>query len=238
MDENVLQIDRLVKALLSHPEVMEEHFGINVSDYDIVPVILNCMPFSWKGKYKNVYFTDSSSLNRFLASGHINAVVSKSKGKQRVLEKSTVYKLWESETPSADDLIRQFENPIQLQGYLKSRVRDRRWFPSDNTSAFTVDTFYTDNKLLKKNEKKIFGINELPKKKKIKNLIREKRKKFQDVRIDVKNLYNKALKRRVLVNLPCSIKLIVKHMSIPTNPLQISNRRRLRGDSQRPVRQN
>ncbi len=155
MDENVLQIDRLVKALLSHPEVMEEHFGINVFDYEIVPVILNCMPFSWKGKYKNVYFTDSSSLNRFLDSRYINAVVSKSKGEQRVLENSTVYKLWESETPSADDLIRQFENPIQLQGYLKSRVRDRRWFPSDNTSAFTVDTFYTDNKLLKKNEKKI-----------------------------------------------------------------------------------
>ncbi|EJG1884307.1 NERD domain-containing protein [Vibrio parahaemolyticus] len=178
MDENVLQIDRLVKALLSHPEVMEEHFGINVSDYDIVPVILNCMPFSWKGKYKNVYFTDSSSLNRFLASGHINAVVSKSKGKQRVLEKSTVYKLWESETPSADDLIRQFENPIQLQGYLKSRVRDRRWFPSDNTSAFTVDTFYTDNKLLKKNEKKIFGINVLPKKKKNKKSNKRKAKKI------------------------------------------------------------
>lgn len=165
MDENVLQIERLVNGLVSYPEVIKEHFGINVSDYDVVPVILNCMPFSWKGKYKNVYFTDASSLNRFLTSGHINSVVSKSKGKQRVLEKNTVYKLWESETPSADDLIRQFENPIQLQGHLKSRVKDRRWFPSNNTSAFTVDTFYTDSKLLKKNEKKIFGTSMPPEKK-------------------------------------------------------------------------
>ncbi|MFB2728233.1 hypothetical protein ACE02H_12275 [Shewanella mangrovisoli] len=188
MDENVLQIERLVNGLVSYPEVIKEHFGINVSDYDVVPVILNCMPFSWKGKYKNVYFTDSSSLNRFLTSGHINAVVSKSKGKHRVLEKNTVYKLWESETPSADDLIRQFEDPIQLQGHLKSRVMDRRWYPSNNTSAFTVDTFYTDSKLLKKMRRKFLEQVCHQKRRIVKKLIKEKRQNFQNVRIDAKEL--------------------------------------------------
>lgn len=157
IDETVLQVNRLKSALLEYPEVLKEKFGINVIDYEIVPVILNCLPFSWKGAYDGVYCTDSSSLGRFFTSGEINAVVSEKVGDKRALNKTAVYKLWASDKPTSSDLIRQLENPIQLKEYLDSRIKSGMWWPSDNTTAFTVDTFSTDSKALLKSQKKIFA---------------------------------------------------------------------------------
>ncbi|ACH63540.1 Nuclease-related domain family protein [Aliivibrio fischeri MJ11] len=150
------QITRLKNALTEYPEVITEHFGVNVNEYEIVPVILNCMPFSWRGRIEGVYVSDFSSLSKFAKNSKINMVMVNSEGQSECgLSK---LRLWSGSKPNADDLVRHLEDPIQLKPYLNSRKENPAWWVSNNEVAFTVVYYEIDTEKYVKNERSLFTV--------------------------------------------------------------------------------
>lgn len=152
--ETARQVNRLKDALILYPEVIQENFGVDCSDYEIIPVVFNCMPFSWTGKIDGVYVSDFSALSRLFRSSSINYVSTNLKGQDA---KETSYKQWKGEKLNSDDIIRHLERPIQVLPYAGSRKAEHRWWVADNQVAFTVKRFEIDPEEYHKQEKKIFG---------------------------------------------------------------------------------
>ncbi|MCW4989974.1 hypothetical protein [Enterobacter mori] len=117
------QVKRLVNGLRANPEVFEEHFGKSINDYELVPVIMNNLPFSIPGKVNDVYVTDFSSFSRLIKSRYINlGVISHSdKDGYNVSNHKKVYSMWEGDTLTAKDIINHFENPIQLHDFIENK---------------------------------------------------------------------------------------------------------------------
>ncbi|KAB7661717.1 hypothetical protein [Plesiomonas shigelloides] len=175
LSKTAQQVMRLKNALLEHPEVVHEHFDVNVKEYEIIPIILNCMPFSWKGKFEGVYISDLSSLSRFSKSSKINMVIVNREG-QSVRQVSKLDQ-WTGVRPNAHDLIKHFEDPIQLAPYIRSRRRNQTWWISNDEVAFTVTNFDIDAEKYAKEEKSLFST--FPSKTKVKNNKSKNRKKIQ-----------------------------------------------------------
>ena len=116
--DTVRQVNRLKKALNDYPEVIQEKFGVDCSSYEIVPIIFNCMPFSWTGKIDGVYVSDFSALSRLFKSSKINFVSTSLKGQE---VKESCYKQWAGKSLCSDDIIRHLEKPIQVLPYVESR---------------------------------------------------------------------------------------------------------------------
>lgn len=119
LDEFVGQLNRLIKALRLYPEVLDEHFSVNVANYEIIPILVNSLPFSWYGTYKGVYITDMPSVERFFKSKHITLTSSK-KGKPQEDKVKNIFTLWKGNSPTSEDLINQLRSPIQLELYLNN----------------------------------------------------------------------------------------------------------------------
>lgn len=121
--ETTIQVKRLVDGLMTNPEVFETHFGKKINDYELVPVIMNNLPFSIPGKVDGVYVTDFSSFSRLIKSRYINLGVirhSESDGYD-VINPKQVYSMWEGEKLTAKDIINHFENPIQLHDFIENK---------------------------------------------------------------------------------------------------------------------
>ncbi|QPL46914.1 hypothetical protein IT895_03655 [Halomonas sp. A40-4] len=174
LSDSVRQVKRLKNALIKYPEVVEEHFGIESLSLKIVPVVFNCLPFSWRGEVEGVYVTDFSSFSRLLKSSEINMVVSSSKGQENI---KSLYKQWEGDLLCSKDIIRHFENPIQLIPFFYSRKAEYRWWIADDEVAFTVKDFEVDAKEYGKQERKIFKVSPIKKQKKNKSNRKEMIKK-------------------------------------------------------------
>ncbi len=175
LSKTAQQVMRLKNALIEYPEVVQEHFGVNINEYEIVPIILNCMPFSWGGEFEGVYVSDFSSLSRFTKSSKINMVIANQDGQSvRGLSKSDQ---WVGKKPSAGDLINHLENPIQLIPYVRSRKQNLGWWISNNEVAFTVTNFEIDAEKYDKEEKLLFSV--LPPKKTAKRKNVNNRKSLQ-----------------------------------------------------------
>jgi hypothetical protein len=172
LSKTVKQVTRLKNALVEYPEVLLEHFSVDVTKFEIVPVIFNCMPFSWQGRFENVYITDFSSLSRFAKSSSINLVMASAKGLSKKSSKKS--KQWAGSKPNSSDLLRHLESPIQLKPYLNTRKANHYWWVANNELAFTVMDYEVDIHKYAKEEKKLFSYSSPPVKKK---LIKPKSKK-------------------------------------------------------------
>ncbi|MBL0866616.1 hypothetical protein G5647_09270 [Pectobacterium carotovorum] len=113
------QVKRLVNGLRLHPEVFREHFDCDVNDYDLIPVIMNNLPFSIPGEVNGVYVTDSSSFSRLLKSRYINSSIIKNEGGFKLTDVNPVISMWEGDSLRASDIINHFNNPVQLNDFLK-----------------------------------------------------------------------------------------------------------------------
>uniref|UniRef100_UPI001F1B854C hypothetical protein n=1 Tax=Citrobacter koseri TaxID=545 RepID=UPI001F1B854C len=120
--EAVAQVKRLVDGLASNPEVFEEQFGKNIDDYELVPVIMNNLPFSMPGKIDGVYVTDSSSFSRLIKSRYIDLGIISHSETYQISNQKHVISMWESDTLTADDIIRHFENPVQIRDFLENKI--------------------------------------------------------------------------------------------------------------------
>ncbi|MEZ8215885.1 MULTISPECIES: hypothetical protein [Vibrio] len=153
--ETIEQVLRLKNALATYPEVLQDKLGIDISEYEIIPVIFNCMPFSWKGKINGVYVTDYSSFSRLLKSSEINLVMTN--GHEQKKKSTSKYKQWKGSTVCAEDIINHLNNPIQLTPYISSRKASGYWGVANNETAFTLINYEVDVTEYQRQEKKMFG---------------------------------------------------------------------------------
>ncbi|MEX9868131.1 nuclease-related domain-containing protein [Providencia huaxiensis] len=135
----VKQVIRLKNALEAYPEVIKEKFNVNVAEFEVVPVIFNCMPFSWQGKHGEVYISDRSSFYRLISSRNINLLVYHKDG----VEKSNnfVFEQWKEESICSDDIINHFESPIQVLPFIKSRTFNRNMHSAGDNRIFRTKNF-------------------------------------------------------------------------------------------------
>uniref|UniRef100_UPI00403963A0 hypothetical protein n=1 Tax=Variovorax sp. BK018 TaxID=3450241 RepID=UPI00403963A0 len=56
--ENLEQIKRIVSGLKQHPDILAKHLPEEDRDKEIVPCILNALPYSIPGGLDDVYFYD------------------------------------------------------------------------------------------------------------------------------------------------------------------------------------
>ena len=116
--ETATQVKRLIYGLETNPEVFKEHFGKDIKDFELIPVIMNNLPFSLPGKFEGVYITDSSSFGRLLASRFLNtAIIRNQKGNIEMSNKTPYAAMWEGETLSSSDIINHFNKPRQLSDF-------------------------------------------------------------------------------------------------------------------------
>ncbi|MBH3314195.1 hypothetical protein I5N64_05630 [Serratia marcescens] len=116
------QVKRLVDGLVSNAEVFKEQFGKNINDYELVPVVMNNLPFSIPGKIDGVYVTDSSAFSRLIKSRYIDVGIISHDDTYQIGNQKHVLSMWESDTLTAADIINHFENPVQLLDFLENKT--------------------------------------------------------------------------------------------------------------------
>ena len=136
MNDTALQVKRLVKGLKLYPDIFFNEFGKNISDFEVVPLVLNCLPFSYPGKYDEVYFSDISSFGLFLKSKNVS--FKEYRGVGNVVGEHSIYEQWESDRPMSSDLIKQLELPVQIKVYLNSLEAKGYWLPASTNNAFSI----------------------------------------------------------------------------------------------------
>ncbi|HHA2301050.1 TPA: hypothetical protein ACOEAQ_002657 [Enterobacter asburiae] len=117
--ETTYQVKRLVKGLKLYPEIFKEYFGFDLHNYEIIPVIMNNLPHSIPGKINDIYVTDSSSFSRLIKSKYINATMISHEERFKMSESRAIINQWEGEVLSAMDIIRSFEEPVQVNDFKK-----------------------------------------------------------------------------------------------------------------------
>ncbi|MFK3871988.1 nuclease-related domain-containing protein [Pseudoalteromonas rhizosphaerae] len=137
------QVKRLVHGLIEYPEVFNEHFNEDISNFEVIPLIINCLPFSYAGKFEGVYISDSSSFGKFLLSGSVNYHEYGGKDFEESSQ-SILHHFWDGSYPSSDDLIRHLENPIHLELYRNNIEEVFSYLPSSPETFFVINDLKAD----------------------------------------------------------------------------------------------
>lgn len=119
INETTNQVKRLVRGLIAYPEVFREHFGKDITGYELIPVIMNNLPFSIPGEVNGVYVTDSSAFGRFIRSRYINSGVLSHQDGFKMTDNKPAFSMWESDVLKSSDILNHFNNPVQLQDFIK-----------------------------------------------------------------------------------------------------------------------
>jgi hypothetical protein len=116
------QVTRIAEQLTTDDSIIKSHFGPNAEWDEVHPIVLNAIPFSLPDKINGAFFYDASALQRFFKEGRLG-IIQESKGSdgQTVFTKVPLQKLWAGDSPTANDLIEQLQNPAQLTS-LKKRA--------------------------------------------------------------------------------------------------------------------
>jgi hypothetical protein len=135
-----------VGALERHPDILTEQFGPETADKKIVPCVLNSLPFSMPGMQDGVYFTDWSVIRRFFQGRYIHAkTMHRLTDQAKLMHRSAVRSLWQGEEPSADDLIRALEDPLQVDLVAKHTRVHESTFPIDPETIVLSREFMREN---------------------------------------------------------------------------------------------
>ena len=101
-----------VEAIAKNRSIVEMAIGSDVEWRNVVPVVLNGMPFSLPGMVNGVYYGDYSSLERFFVSGKLLPLMPESNGTPDFSESDEPVDLWAGTKPVLSDLTRMFKvNP-------------------------------------------------------------------------------------------------------------------------------
>ncbi len=109
------QLLKKVKAIENDRSIVEKALGVgsDVVWSNIVPVVLNGMPFSLPGIVNGVYYMDYASLERFFESGKLHPMKPDSNGTTDFSDSDESVDLWASAKPEVPDLKRMLEvNPL------------------------------------------------------------------------------------------------------------------------------
>lgn len=138
--ETIAQVKRLANGLRENPQLIEKEFNLSAPKAKIVPVILNCLPYS-RPPIDGVYISDLSALTKFFNSSEINSFTSENGVKKKI---STLYKLWSGSSPTANELISYLENPPQIIEALKYIKYIPYPRPTSEESIFFSSVLETD----------------------------------------------------------------------------------------------
>ncbi|RYF30492.1 MAG: hypothetical protein EOO23_05025, partial [Comamonadaceae bacterium] len=70
LEEDIGQVQRLVRGLETWPEIVSDKFGVDAVGLTIVPILLQNETFQLPGAFENVYVYDWSALSRFFEAPH------------------------------------------------------------------------------------------------------------------------------------------------------------------------
>lgn len=144
-EDNINQLNRLCNAIKKHPILLND----KIDDIDkriIVPVLLNCLPYSQQGAQDGVYFYDYQSLSRFFLSGTIGMTDGLS---EEVFSNYPQFKIWSADKPSSEDFMNQLRSPFS-HNYL-----------SDLFETVEYEYPFGNNWIIKDTELAFTGINKL-----------------------------------------------------------------------------
>jgi len=108
----ILQVEHKASILRRRLELATEALGADASKANVVPVVLNGTPFSLPTEDNQVAVYDASALHRFFEQGEIG--MKKLQGAMHARVDGTAISLWESDNPTAADLLRQLHRPAQV----------------------------------------------------------------------------------------------------------------------------
>ncbi|MDU3504712.1 MAG: hypothetical protein E7F53_04090 [Morganella morganii] len=157
--EAAAQVKRLVSGLVSNPEVFKEQFGKNIDDYELVPVIMNNLPFSIPGKIDGVYVTDSSAFSRLIKSKYIDIGIISHSDTYQISNQKHVLSMWEGDILTANDIINHFENPVQIRDFLESKVIKKYPFRVSQDKVFFNVVYETCYDSMSDKQKEIIADN-------------------------------------------------------------------------------
>jgi len=113
LDDAKRQVKRIVQDFTDHPEIVRGQFGAQAKWNRIIPVVLHALPWSF-GRSDGVYIYDGSALSHLLREGFTSVITEYQVGGHR-LQRRHRYRLRGGETPTAEELEREMENPNQLR---------------------------------------------------------------------------------------------------------------------------
>ncbi|ESL40394.1 hypothetical protein L473_01522 [Klebsiella pneumoniae BIDMC 36] len=138
------QVIRLADGLKKHKDVFSDKFGLDINNFEIIPVIVNNLPFSLPGKYCGVYVTDYSALSKILHNSHISGIEVRNEYGILTSTNHPMHKLWENNALQASDLIKQFESPIQLNEFFESTAVKKHTLQINDSVAFGIECLEGD----------------------------------------------------------------------------------------------
>lgn len=116
LEEDIEQVHRLVRGLETWPEIVTDAFGPSAAGLTLVPILLQNETFQIAGPIDGVYVYDWSALSRFFEApfyrwAHQHQIAPHMTFSNRV----AVKRIWANEAPSADDLIAEMTDPLQIK---------------------------------------------------------------------------------------------------------------------------
>jgi hypothetical protein len=113
------QAARLANALVQYPDIVEKEIGAEHVGKKVIPCVLHSLPYSRLDPIDGVYFTDASTLTRFLQQEYFRVKVPHRIGNATLLHRTALKKFWKGDRPTADDLIRELAKPFPLELSMK-----------------------------------------------------------------------------------------------------------------------
>ena len=125
--DNIKQLNRLMAALVKHPDILGDNLPTNVAEKTFVPILLNCLPYALPGSVEGVHFYDYSALSRFFMNGQISGRTMKlGQGTNEIMKGP---RIWFGDNPTAEDFISQLNEPIQFKVVSDALVVNGDGFP-------------------------------------------------------------------------------------------------------------
>jgi hypothetical protein len=121
------QVSRIAAQLNQHREILLEQFGHDVKWREIVPCVLQALPWSM-GRWGDVYFYDQSSLTRFIREGAILVHNMVSDRNEQLTSRHSI-KLRASKMPTDKELLKELDNPVQLRAHMNGWELERTAIP-------------------------------------------------------------------------------------------------------------
>ncbi len=112
---HIEQVKRLAAALSDHPDILTTKVKEDCSSLQIVPVVVNSMPFSMQGPFMGVHFNDVAAINRFFSERYSHISRLHQVGSRKIMHRVAIHDLWSGEQPDADAFMRHLDDPLPLR---------------------------------------------------------------------------------------------------------------------------
>lgn len=147
----VRQVQRLEVGIKERPEIVESIFGKNISELNIVPLILNSLTYS-RSPIDGVYISDYSALSKFFDENSISVCTFKDGEK---IKREIVRKLWSGERPTAKEFLDYLSFPPQVEFMFKHFMYKQYIRPTSEESLFVSGVLDIDETALLRSKQEV-----------------------------------------------------------------------------------